>query len=580
MARSTGSACRGSNSDACFAALLGTEENGRWKIAPACEDVRITRRYRPGTPILETSFETAEGIVTVIDFMPLADDEEHVDLLRIVRGERGRVEMSLDLVLRFDYGRTAPWVQRTDYGMRAVAGPDAVELRTPVDVRGRDMHTCATFKVGEGAEIPFALTWYPSHRQPARRWDPMGRLAETEAWWRGWSDACVFGGQKDHPWQEAVTRSMITLKALSYDPTGAIVAAPTTSLPEQISGERNWDYRYCWIRDATLTLLALLSSGYRAEAEAWRHWMLRATAGHPKQLQIMYGLAGERRLTETELDWLPGYEGSRPVRVGNAAYDQLQIDVYGELMDALHVGRRSMLEPSHASWQFQQVLLADLEEKWREPDEGIWEMRGGRRHFTYSRLMAWVAFDRGIAAVEEFGLEGRVERWRKVRDAIKADILEHGWNPDKRSFVQFYGGDALDASLLLIPSTGFLPPEDDRVIATVEAIQRELVEDGLVLRYRPEETADGLRGHEGTFIVCSFWLVDALTMIGRLDEARDLFEHLLSLRNDLGLLAEEYDPRAGRQLGNFPQAFSHVGLVNAANNLICAAGPAELRAES
>ncbi len=568
------------DSDACFAALLGTQENGRWKIAPSSGDVSVSRRYRPGTPILETRFETAEGAATVIDFMPLADDEEHVDLIRIVRGERGRVEMTLDLVLRFDYGRTAPWVQRTDYGMRAVAGPDAVELRTPIDVTGRDMHTCATFTVGEGAEIPFALTWHPSHRPPARRWDPAERLAETDAWWRGWSDACVFGLEKGHPWREAVVRSMITLKALSYHPTGAIVAAPTTSLPERIGGERNWDYRYCWIRDATLTLLALLSSGYRYEAEAWRQWMLRATAGHPKQLQIMYGLAGERRLTETELDWLPGYEGSRPVRVGNDAYGQMQIDVYGELMDALHVGRKSMLEPSHASWLFQQVLLADLEEKWREPDQGIWEVRGGPRHFTHSRLMAWVAFDRGVAAVEQFGLGGPVERWREVRDAIRTDILENGWNAGKRSFVQYYGGDSLDASLLLIPSVGFLPPGDERVIATVEAIQRELVEDGLVLRYRPEETPDGLRGGEGTFIVCSFWLVDALTMIGRLDEARDLFERLLSLRNDLGLLAEEYDPHAGRQLGNFPQAFSHVGLVNSANNLVSAAGPAERRAQS
>ena len=567
------------DSEACFAALLGSEENGRWRIAPKAPVERVSRSYRHGTPILETTFETAEGAVTVIDFMPLADDEEHVDVLRIVRGNRGRVEMDLDLVLRFDYGRSAPWVRRTDYGLRADAGPDAVELRTPVDLAGRDMHTCATFTVGEGAEIPFALTWHPSYRPPTRRWDPAERLAESESWWRGWSNDCVFGHGGDHPWRDAVVRSMITLKALSYQPTGAIVAAATTSLPEEIGGERNWDYRFCWIRDATLTLLALLSSGYREEATAWRQWMLRATAGHPKQLQIMYGLAGERRLVEMELPWLEGYEGSQPVRVGNAAYDQLQIDVYGELMDALHVGRKSMLEPSHASWRFQKTLLADLEEKWREPDEGIWEVRGGRRHFTHSRLMAWVAFDRGIAAVEDFGLEGPVERWREVRQAISDDILANGWNDEKGCFVQYYGGQALDASLLLIPSVGFLPPDDPRVVATVEAVQRELVEDGLVMRYRPEETPDGLRGSEGTFLVCSFWLVDALTMIGRLDEAEELFDHLLSLRNDLGLLAEEYDTRAGRQLGNFPQAFSHVGLVNAANNLIMARGPAEQRAE-
>ena len=566
------------DSDACFAALLGDEENGRWKIAPTGEVKEVSRAYRPGTPILETRFETAEGAVSVIDFMPRAEDEEHVDVVRIVRGERGRVQMSLDLLLRFDYGRSAPWVRRTDYGLRAVAGPHAVEMRTAVALEGREMRTCATFTVGEGAEVPFALTWHPSYRPPIHRWDPSERLEETERWWRDWSDACIFANE-DHPWRDAVVRSMVTLKALSYEPTGAIVAAATTSLPEELGGERNWDYRYCWIRDATLTLQALLTSGYREEATAWRQWMLRATAGHPKQLQIMYGLAGERRLVEMELPWLAGYEGSRPVRIGNGAYDQLQIDVYGELMDALHVGRKSMLEPSHTSWRFQKVLLTDLEGKWREPDEGIWEVRGGRRHFTHSRLMAWVAYDRGIAAVDDFGLSGPAERWRAVRDEIRDDILENGWNEARGSFVQYYGGDALDASLLLIPSVGFLPPDDPRVVATVEAVQRELVEDGLVLRYRPEETPDGLRGGEGTFLVCSFWLADALTMMGRLDEAEELFGHLLSLRNDLGLLAEEYDPRAGRQLGNFPQAFSHVGLVNTANNLISARGPAEQRAE-
>lgn len=567
------------DSDACFAALLGTEGNGRWQIAPRGEVLRVTRRYRPGTTILETSFETAEGAVTLIDFMPLAEDEEHVDVVRIVRGERGRVEMGLELVLRFDYGKTAPWVRRTDYGLRAVAGPDAVELRTPVELEGKEMRTVSTFSVGAGAEVPFALTWHPSHRPPTRRWDPAERLAETERWWRDWSGACAFAGDEHHPWREAVTRSLVTLKALTFQPTGGIVAAPTTSLPEAIGGGRNWDYRYCWIRDATLTLLALLTSGYRDEARAWREWMLRAAAGHPKQLQIMYGLAGERRLTEIEVPWLAGYEGSKPVRIGNAAYDQLQIDVYGELMDALHVGRKFMLEPSEASWSFQKLLLADLEGKWREADEGIWEVRGGRRDFTHSRLMAWVAYDRGVKAVEDFGLSGPADHWRAVREEIRDDILANGWSEERGSFVQYYGGSALDASLLLIPSVGFLPPDDPRVISTVEAIQRDLVEDGLVLRYRPEETPDGLRGGEGTFLVCSFWLVDALTMIGRLDEAEALFEHLLSIRNDLGLLAEEYDPRSRRQLGNFPQAFSHVGLVNAANNLISARGPAEQRSD-
>ena len=568
------------DSDACFAALLGGPENGRWWIGPRGRVRDVHRRYRPGTPILETTFETEDGAVTLIDFMAQAEDEEHVDLLRIVRGERGRVEMGLELVLRFDYGRTAPWVTHMDYGIRAVAGPDAVELRTPVALEGRDMRTCATFSVGEGAEVPFALTWHPSYRPPTRRWDPAERLAETEAWWRGWSGRCVFPEHGPEHWRDAVTRSMVTLKALSFQPTGAILAAATTSLPERIGGERNWDYRYCWIRDATLTLLALLGSGYRGEARAWREWLLRAAAGHPQQLQIMYAAAGERWLPELELDWLPGYEGSRPVRVGNAAHSQLQIDVYGELMDALHVGRKHMLNPSHESWAFQRVLLADLEKKWREPDEGLWEVRGGRRHFTHSRLMAWVAYDRGVKAVEDFGLEGPVEDWRRIRDEIRADIEANGWSEARGSFVQSYDSEALDASLLLIPTMGFLPPDDPRVIATVETIQRELVEGGLVLRYRPEHTDDGLSGHEGTFLVCSFWLVDALCMIGRLDEAEALFEHLLSLRNDLGLLAEQYDPADGRQLGNFPQAFSHVGLVNSANNLVLARGPAERRAET
>lgn len=566
------------DSDACFAALLGSEQNGCWRIAPKGKVLHTSRRYRPGTMILETCFETAEGAVTVIDFMPLAEDEHHVDVLRIVRGDRGRVEMCMELVIRFDYGQTPPWVIRTDYGLRAVAGPDAVELRTAVDLRGENMRTHAAFSVGAGAEVPFALTWHPSYLPPTRRWDPGGRLTETESWWRDWSGACTFAGGQPHPWREAVVRSLTTLKALTFQPSGGILAAATTSLPEEIGGERNWDYRYCWIRDATLTLLALLDSGYRDEARAWREWMLRAAAGHTEHLQIMYGLAGERRLTEVELPWLPGYEGSRPVRTGNAAYGQLQIDVYGELMDALHVGRKFMLEPSGASWGLQKLLLADLESKWREPDEGIWEVRGGSRHFTHSRLMAWVAYDRGVKAVEEFGLSGPVDRWRRIREEIRADILANGWSETRGSFVQYYGADALDASLLLIPTVGFLPPGDPRVVATIEAIQRDLSEDGLILRYRPEATPDGLQGGEGTFLVCSFWLVDALTMIGRLDEAEALFEKLLSLRNDLGLLAEEYDPVSGRQLGNFPQAFSHVGLVNAANNLVLARGPAEQRA--
>ncbi|MGE0004283.1 MAG: glycoside hydrolase family 15 protein [Parvibaculaceae bacterium] len=566
------------DSDACFASLLGTPENGRWRISPVDGDAAVTRRYRPGTMILETTFETEDGKATVIDFMPLSRDEEHVDLMRLVRGDRGRVRMRCDFVLRFGYGRTVPWVRKADFGVRAVAGPDAVELHTPVALTGENLHTTAEFVVGAGATVPFVLAWHPSHRREERSIDPQRRLKETEAWWRDWSGRCRLG-RKEHPWDDAVTRSLLTLKALTFAPTGGILAAATTSLPEEIGGERNWDYRYCWIRDATLTLYALLTSGYREEAKAWREWMLRAAAGHPAQLQIMYGLAGERRLTEIELPWLAGYEGSKPVRIGNAAYGQLQIDVYGELLDALHVGRKFQLQPSDDAWNFQKVLLDDLKKQWRLPDQGIWEIRGAPRHFTHSRLMAWVAFDRGVRAVEDFGLSGPVDAWKAEREEIRAAILAAGWSDEKQSFVQHAGGDALDASLLLVPLTGFLPPDDPRVIATVKAVRRELMEDGLVLRYRPEHAPDGVTGTEGTFLVCSFWLVDALAMMGRGQEARELFERLLALRNDLGLLAEQYDPRLRRQLGNFPQAFSHVGIVNTAHNLISAQGPAEQRAD-
>ena len=567
------------DSDACFAALLGTPENGFWRIAPASGQTAVSRGYRPGTTILETTFETDEGAVTLIDFMPLASDEEHVDVVRLVRGDRGRVRMRCDFALRFGYGSTVPWLQRADFGVHAVAGPDAVELHTPVSLVNEDLRTSATFSVGAGATVPFVLAWRPSHRSVERSIDPQRRLQETEAWWLGWSGRCQFGnGGPDH-WRDAMTRSLITLKALTFAPTGGIVAAATTSLPEQIGGERNWDYRYCWIRDATLTLYALLTSGYRDEARAWREWMLRAAAGHPAQLQIMYGLAGERRLTEIELPWLAGYERSKPVRIGNGAYSQLQIDVFGEMLDALHVGRKFLLQPSHEAWNFQKVLLEDLKKQWRLPDQGIWEIRGPPRHFTHSKLMAWVAFDRGVRAVEDFGLDGPSESWKAERDEIRAEILSNGWSHEKQSFVQHYGGTELDASLLLVPLTGFLPPDDPRVAGTVEAIRRDLVEDGLVLRYRPERAPDGLEGTEGTFLVCSFWLADALTMMGRVEEATELFERLLSLRNDLGLLAEQYDPHSRRQLGNFPQAFSHVGIVNTAHNLVSVEGPAEQRAD-
>jgi GH15 family glucan-1,4-alpha-glucosidase len=567
------------DSDACFAALLGTEENGYWKIAPASDDAKVTRRYRDGSTILETRFETADGIVTLIDFMPISQDEEHVDLFRIVRGDEGHVPMRMEFVLRFGYGETVPWVRRTDFGLRAVAGPNAVELHTHTELRGENYHTVAEFSVGEGASVPFALCWHPSHRARETRIDPEARLAETDAWWREWSGRCRFGDHAPHPWREAVVRSAITLKGLSYGPTGGILAAATTSLPERIGGERNWDYRYCWIRDATLTLYALLTSGYREEARAWRQWMLRAAAGHPAQLQIMYGLSGERRLNETTLDWLDGYEGSKPVRIGNAAHDQLQIDVYGELMDALHVGRKFQLEPSRESWSFQQVLLEILKRRWPRPDKGIWEVRSGARHFTHSKLMAWVAYDRAVKGVEDYGLSGKVEEWRREREKIRGEILAHGWSEKRQSFVQTYDGEALDAALLMIPTVGFLPADDPRVVSTVLAIRRDLTEDGLLLRYRTDASDDGVSGQEGSFLVCTFWLADALSMIGRTDEAKELFERLLTLRNDLGLLAEEYDPREKRHLGNFPQAFSHVGLINTANNLISIAGPAQQRAE-
>jgi GH15 family glucan-1,4-alpha-glucosidase len=566
------------DSDACFAALLGGPEHGRWLIAPKDEIKETRRRYRPGTAILETTFETEDGAVTLIDFMPLAADEQHVNLIRMLRGERGRVRLRTELIVRFGYGRMVPWVRRRDYGLLAIAGPDAVELHAGVQLHGEDLKSVSEFTVEAGGTVPFTLAWHPSHKIGRSCPECISSLEETETWWREWSDHCRVGRMREH-WREAVRRSLITLKALSFHPTGGMVAAATTSLPEQPGGVRNWDYRYCWIRDATLTLYAFLISGYRDEARAWREWLLRATAGHPEQLQIMYGIAGERRLTEFTVPWLPGYENSAPVRVGNDAYDQLQIDVYGELMDVLHVARRFELEAYDESWRLQKVLLDNLSRIWRQPDEGIWEVRGPRRHFTHSRLMAWVAMDRAIKAVENYGLSGPVEEWRATRDRIHADICEHGFDTDKNAFVQYYGGKPLDASLLIMPAVGFLPPEDPHIRGTVAAIERELVVDGLVLRYSTEKTEDGLPPGEGAFLACSFWLADAYAMCGRHDDAERLFEHLLSLRNDLGLLAEEYDPRARRQLGNFPQAFSHIGLVNTANNLMSWRGPAEQRAD-
>ncbi|MDP9400160.1 MAG: glycoside hydrolase family 15 protein [Actinomycetota bacterium] len=563
------------DSGACFAALLGDERHGRWRLAPAGRVHRVTRRYRPGTLVLETDVETDEGVVRVTDCMPPRG--EAPDLVRLVRGLRGRVPMTMELVLRFDYGHVIPWVRQQAGVLTAVAGPDAVLLATPAPLRGEGLTTRADFTVGEGEEVPFVLTWHPSERSAPRPVDARVAVEDTARWWEAWSSRCAVPG----PWGELVQRSLITLKAMTYAPTGGIVAAVTTSLPEQLGGPRNWDYRFCWIRDATLTLLALLDVGYTDEAAAWRDWLLRSCAGWPSDMQIMYGPSGERRLTEVELEWLPGYEGSRPVRIGNAASRQFQLDVYGELMDAMLQAREAGLEPDEHAWGLQRALLQFLEEGWREPDEGIWEVRGERRHFVHSKVMAWVAFDRAVITVERFGMEGPLERWRALRDEIHAEVCERGFDVRRGTFTQAYGSRALDAALLLLPAYGFLPSDDERIVGTVEAVQRELSRDGLVLRYETQEAADGLPPGEGAFLPCSFWLVDALVLIGRREEAEALFARLVGLVNDLGLLSEEYDVGARRLVGNFPQAFSHIGLVNSALALTraTAAAPALERAE-
>jgi GH15 family glucan-1,4-alpha-glucosidase len=550
------------DSGACFAALLGDARNGRWLLAPEGVARATRRNYRGETLVLDTEFDTPTGSVRVTDFLPIRDGTPH--LVRIVEGLSGSVAMNLELVIRFDYGETVPWVRRLDGMLTAVAGPNGVALRTPVPTRGKGLSTAAHFTVGAGERIPFVLSWYPSHLSPPPAPDAAAALANTLGWWQEWSSRCTHTG----PWRDAVVRSLITLKALTYAPTGGIVAAPTTSLPEAIGGVRNWDYRYCWLRDATFTLYALMHGGYREEAASWRDWLLRAVAGDPSQLRILYGIAGERQIPELEMDWLAGYEGSRPVRVGNAAIGQFQLDVFGELMDALYVARRSGLSPEAAAWSLQRHLTEHLETVWNEPDEGIWEVRGGRRRFTHSRVMAWVAFDRSIKSAEAFGLNGPVDRWKKVRAEIHDDVCRNGYDPDRGAFVQSYGSKALDASLLLIPLVGFLPPTDARVAGTVQAIERELMDDGFVLRYSTAEgNPDGLPPGEGAFLPCTFWLADAYHQIGRTADARHLFERLLAIRNDVGLLSEEYDPGSGRLVGNFPQAFSHVALVNTASNL-------------
>lgn len=564
------------DSPACFAALLGDDSHGCWRLAPDGAGHTTTRRYLPDTAVLETRHETPGGAVRVYDFMPLSDDEERVDVVRIVQGESGQVDMHMELTLRFNYGQAVPWVRRRDYGLSAIAGPDAVELHTGVPLAGHDMKTESAFTVRQGESVPFTLSYHRSHKTPHFVPDRQESMDRTVAWWHEWAKRCHW---KNGPGQrrDAVVRSLITLKLLTFQPTGGIVAAPTTSLPEQLGGSRNWDYRHCWLRDSALTLYALLNAGYREEAEAWRQWLLRAAAGHPNQLQIMYGIAGERWLPEHEIPWLPGYEDSKPVRLGNAAAGQMQLDVYGELIETLHAARVAELAPLAEAWRMQKVLLTPLEELWRQPDHGIWEMRGPTRAFTHSRLMCWVALDRTVKSCERFGLEGPVDRWRALADEIRHDICTNGYDAERNTFVQYYGGTALDASLLLIPQVGFLPADDPRVTGTVQAIERELLRDGLLLRYSTQHSDDGLPGDEGAFLACSFWLADAYIMQGRLDDAHRLFDHLLSLRNDLGLLAEEYDVARKRLVGNFPQGFSHIGLVNTAYNLSAAGGTAHQR---
>jgi GH15 family glucan-1,4-alpha-glucosidase len=552
------------DSGACFAALLGTPDHGRWLLAPVGEG-QATRRYLHDTMVLETRWETQDGVVRVFDFMPPRGKAP--DVVRIVEGVRGSVPMRSELVLRFDYGSVVPWVRRVEDTRLAVAGPDAVCFRTPAHTRGENMRTISEFAIEEGERMPFALTWYPSHEQPPDRIDPEVALAETEGFWREWNTKCTADVPEE--WRDLLHRSLMTLKTLIYAPTGGIVAAPTTSLPEWIGGVRNWDYRYCWLRDATLTLLALLQAGHVDEALDWRKWLLRAVAGDPSDIQIMYSVAGERRLTEFELPWLPGYEASTPVRVGNAASEQIQIDVFGEVMDALYQARAHGLAKEPHAWALQKTLLAYLEDAWQEPDQGIWEIRSVPRHFVHSKVMAWVAFDRAVRTIEEQGLEGDVDKWRDVRDTIHAQVCERGFDAKLGSFVRSYGSKELDASLLLLPLVGFLPASDPRIRGTIEAIEADLVEDGLVLRYRTHRKGvDGFPPGEGVFLPCSFWLVDCYELIGRRDEARALFNRLVGLANDVGLLAEEYDPAAGRLLGNFPQAFTHLALVNSAFNVL------------
>ena len=551
------------DSPSCFAALVGNEENGRWLIAPADAKASVSRRYRPDTLVLETEFRAGGASTRITDFMPIREGAPRV--VRLVTGLRGEMAMRMDLAIRLDYGRALPWVSRgEDDALIAIAGRHMLILRTTAPHRGEGLRTRSDFTVREGETVPFVLSYGASWRAPPKPIDPRRALRETEHFWRRWCGRCTYEGD----WRDAVVRSLITLKALTYAPTGGIIAAPTTSLPERLGGSRNWDYRFCWLRDATLTLLALLSTGYQDEAEAWRQWLVRAVAGLPSQVQTLYGILGDRRLDEWEVPWLAGYEGARPVRIGNAASAQLQLDIFGEVLDAFHHARRGRLAPQEASWALQKLLLQRLEEVMGQPDRSIWETRGADRHFTYSKVMSWVAFDRAVTAVEHFGLEGPVEHWRRLRDRLHAEVCRRGFDAKLGCFVQSYESRELDAAGLLIPLVGFLPPDDPRVVGTVDAVRKRLTVDGLVKRYETATSDDGLPAGEGIFLACSFWLADDLALLGRREEAQKMFERLLSLRNDLGLLAEEYDVASGRQLGNFPQAFSHLALIGTAQNLL------------
>lgn len=561
------------DSDACFAALLGDRDHGSWRLAPAIECQEVHRQYRDDTLILETHYKSPHGSAVVTDFMPARDGAPN--LVRIVEGRGGELPMRMQLAVRFGYGSIVPWVQHAGHGIRAIGGPDAVVLQSSVKTRGEGLTTVADFVIRRGEQKAFTLTWFPSHQPPPRRKSAAALLKQTEAWWREWSGRATYRG----PYRRAVMRSLVTLKALTFAPTGGIVAAPTTSLPEQLGGTRNWDYRFCWVRDATMTLLALLSAGYLEEAAAWREWLLRAVAGSPSELQIAYGVRGERRLTELTLDWLPGYEHSRPVRIGNAASEQFQLDVYGELLDTMHQCRAHGLPPEPAARHLECAVVNFVAQAWDRPDEGIWEIRGPRRHFTHSRVMAWVAIDRAILDIERFGVEGPLDRWKALRTQIHDDVCRHGFHERLNSFVQYYGSTELDASLLMIPLVGFLPASDPRVKGTVRAIEERLRVDGFLLRYAASNAVDGLPPGEGVFLPCSFWLADNYVLAERREEATALYERLLGLCNDVGLLSEEYDPHARRLLGNFPQALSHIALIDTATNLARRAGAARQRSE-